>query len=266
MEWLVAYVAVGAAAGLLAGLLGVGGGVVVVPCLAFAFGSQGIADPVVMPLALGTSLAAIVFTALASVRAHHGHGAVRWPAVRALAPGLALGALGGAWAATRISSAALTAVFAGFLWVVATSLVSGSSPRPARELPGVGWLAAVGAVIGFASGVVGIGGGTLSVPLLLRHRVPIRQAIATAAAAGLPIAAAGAAGYAVFGLGIHGLPSQALGFVHLPALAGVAASSVVTAPLGARLAHRLPTDRLKIVFAGLLYVVGAKLAFSAWSP
>jgi uncharacterized membrane protein YfcA len=266
VEWLIVYVAVGASAGLLAGLLGVGGGVVVVPCLAFAFWAQGIADRVVMPLALGTSLAAIVFTASASVRAHHGRGAVRWPVVGALAPGLALGALGGAWGATRISSAALTAIFAGFLWVVATSLLSDSSPRPARELPGAGPLSAVGAMIGFVSGVVGIGGGTLSVPSLLRHRVPIHQAIGTAAAAGLPIAAAGAMGYAVSGLWLNGLPSQSVGFVHVPALAGVAAASVVTAPLGASLAHRLPTNRLKLVFAGLLYVAGAKLAFTAWAP
>ncbi|MFZ5877653.1 MAG: sulfite exporter TauE/SafE family protein [Nitrospirota bacterium] len=266
MEWLIVYVAVGAAAGLLAGLLGVGGGVVVVPCLAFAFWAQGMADRVVMPLALGTSLAAIVFTASASVRAHHGRGAVRWPLVRALAPGLAVGAWGGAWGATRLSSATLTAVFAGFLWVVATSLVRDPSPRPARELPGTGSLVAVGGVIGFVSGVVGIGGGTLSVPYLLRHRVPIHHAIGTAAAAGLPIAAAGAAGYVMAGYWADGLPSQSAGFVHLPALAGVAVSSMLTAPLGAGLAHRMPTDRLKIVFAGLLYVVGAKLAWSTWSP
>jgi uncharacterized membrane protein YfcA len=263
MEWLIAYVAVGAAAGMLAGLLGVGGGVVVVPCLAFAFSAQGMADRFVMPLALGTSLAAIVFTAAASVRVHHGRVAVRWPAVRALAPGLVLGAFGGAWGATRLSSATLTVVVAGFLWVVATSLVVEPSPQPVRELPGAAPLAVVGAMIGFVSGVVGIGGGTLSVPYLLRHRVPIHQAIGTAAAAGLPIAAAGAVGYAVSGFWLNGLPSQSLGFIHVPALAGVSAASVVTAPLGARLAHRLPTDRLKIVFAGLLYVVGAKLAFAA---
>jgi uncharacterized membrane protein YfcA len=219
-----------------------------------------------MPLALGTSLAAIVFTASASVRAHHVRDAVRWPAVRALTPGLVLGALGGAWTATRVSSTALTVAFAGFLWVVATSLVTDLPPRPARELPGAGPLAAVGAMIGFVSGVVGIGGGTLSVPYFLRHRVPIHQAIGTAAAAGLPIAAAGAMGYAVSGLWLNELPSQSLGFVHVPALAGVAASSVVTAPLGAKLAHRLPTGRLKIVFAGLLYVAGAKLAVAAWAP
>lgn len=265
MEWLVVYVVVGATAGVLAGLLGVGGGVVVVPCLVFAFRGQGLAEPYVMPLALGTSLAAIVFTASSSVCAHHGRGAVRWPVVRALAPGLALGALGGAWCAARISSAVLTVIFAGFLWVVATRLVSDPSPRFSRELPGKAGLAAVGGVIGFISGVVGIGGGTLSVPFLTRHRVPIHQAIGTAAAVGFPIAVAGAVGYIVTGLWLSGMPSQSLGFVHLPALAGVAAASVVTAPLGARLAHRMPTDRLKIVFAGLLYLVGAKLAFSAWS-
>ncbi len=265
MEWWVLYVAVGATAGLLAGLLGVGGGVVVVPCLAFAFRAQGLADRHVMPLALGTSLAAIVVTASASVRAHHRRGAVEWVIVHKLAPGLVLGALGGAWCAAWVSSTVLAVLFATFLWVVATRLVFDGPPRPTRELPGAGGLIGVGAAIGLVSGVLGIGGGTLSVPFLLRHRVTIPRAIGTAAAAGVPIAMAGAVGYAVTGLWLSGLPSQSLGFVHLPAFAGVAAASVVTAPLGAGIAHRMPTDRLKIVFAGLLYVVGAKLAFSAWS-
>jgi uncharacterized membrane protein YfcA len=259
------YVVVGAAAGLLAGLLGVGGGVVVVPCLAFAFRAQGLADRYVMPLALGTSLAAIVVTASASVRAHHRRGAVEWVIVRNLAPGLVLGALGGAWCASWVSSTVLVSLFAAFLWAVATRLVFDGPPRVTRELPGLGGLIVVGSAIGIVSGMMGVGGGTLSVPFLLRHRVTMPRAIGTAAAAGLPIALAGAAGYLVTGLGLSGLPSQNVGFVYFPALVGVAAASVVTAPLGARLAHRMPTDRLKTVFAGLLYVVGAKLAFSAWS-
>ncbi|MFZ5861633.1 MAG: sulfite exporter TauE/SafE family protein [Nitrospirota bacterium] len=264
MEWLVIYAAVGAGAGLLAGLLGVGGGVVVVPCLAVAFQAQGIGERFVMPMALGTSLAAVVLTAAASAAAHHGRGAVRWPVVRALAPGSAVGAFGGAWIASRASFAALTLVFAGFLWVVATRLLRDASPGPDRALPPARVLAAVGGLIGCVSGVVGIGGGTMSVPFLVRHRVPFPHAIGTAAAAGLPIALAGAVGYIVNGLGLVGAPSQSLGFVHLPALAGVAAASVAAAPLGAGLAHRMPTDRLKIVFAGLLYVVGAKLAWSVF--
>lgn len=265
MEWWVLYVVVGAAAGVLAGLLGVGGGVVVVPCLTFAFQAQGFADRYVMPLALGTSLAAIVVTASAGARAHDRHGAVEWVIVRKLAPGLVFGALGGAWCATWVSSTVLTILFAGFLWVVATRLVIDGAPLPARGLPGRTGLTVAGGAMGFVSGVVGIGGGTLSIPFLLRHRVPMPLAIGTAAAAGLPIALAGAAGYLVTGFGLSGLPSQSMGFVHLPALVGVAAASVVTAPLGAGLARRMSTDRLKTAFAGLLYLVGVKLAFSAWS-
>jgi uncharacterized membrane protein YfcA len=265
VEWWVLYIVVGIAAGLLAGLLGVGGGVVVVPCLVFAFHAQGLADRYVMPLALGTSLAAIVVTAAASVRAHHGRGAVEWMIVRRLAPGLAFGALGGAWCATWLSSNVMKGLFAGFLWLVATQLVFDGAPRPTRELPGAGGLFVVGGGIGMVSGMMGIGGGALSIPFLLRHRVPIHRTIGTAAAAGLPIAVAGATGYLVTGLAVADLPSRSLGFIHLPALAGVAIASMATAPMGAALAHRTPTHRLKAVFAGLLYVVGAKLAFSAWS-
>lgn len=237
---------------------------VVVPCLAFAFRAQGFADRYVMPLALGTSLAAIVVTASASVRAHHRRGAVEWLIVRKLAPGLVLGALGGAWCAAWLSSTALTVLFAAFLWVVATRLVLDGLPRSTRTLPGSGVLIVAGGTIGVVSGLMGIGGGTLSVPFFLRHRVPIPQAIGTAAAAGVPIAIAGAAGYLVTGLGLSELPSQSVGFIHLPAVVGVALASVVTAPMGATFAHRMPTDRLKALFAGLLYLVGAKLAWAAF--
>lgn len=259
-----AYLAIGAAAGVLAGLLGVGGGIVVVPGLVGVFAAQGVAAPHVLPLALGTSLATIVCTSLASLRAHHARAAVDWAIVQRLAPGLVVGALAGAWCAVRVSSPVLTLVFAGFLCVVATRLLIDAAPRPARELPGGGGLAVVGAAIGLVSGVVGIGGGTLSVPFLIRHRIPILRAIGTAAASGVPIASAGAIGYVVNGVGLVGLPSHSVGLVHLHALAGVAVASVVLAPLGARLAHRMPTARLKTVFAGFLYLVGAKLAWSVF--
>ena len=261
MEWWLVYVVVGAVAGLLAGLLGVGGGVVVVPSLAFAFAAQGVAPQYVMPLALGTSLAAIVFTALASVRAHSAHGAVDWRIVARLTPGLILGALGGASVATRLSSNVLTVVFAVFLWGVATHLVLDAMPAQARPLPGRLGLLGVGGVIGFVSGVVGIGGGSLSVPFLTWCRVKLHEGIGTAAAAGFPIALAGAVGYLANGLRLPDLPHLSAGFIYLPALVGVALPSVVTAPIGARLAHRLPTGRLRKLFAAFLYLVGGRLLY-----
>lgn len=264
MEWWLVYVAVGALAGLLAGLLGVGGGVVVVPALAFAFTSQGVAPRYVMPLALGTSLATIVFTSLASVRAHHRRGAVNWLIVERLGPGLVLGALGGASVATRLSSDVLMVIFAVFLWAVAAHLLVDAVPTATGALPGRLGLLAAGGAIGLLSGVVGIGGGSLSVPLLTRCRVKLHEAIGTAAAAGCPVAFAGAVGYLVNGLAFDGLPRASAGFLHLPAVIGVAVPSVIAAPLGARLAHRLPIRRLKTLFAAFLFLVGGRLVYSVF--
>jgi len=264
VEWWLAYIAIGAAAGLLAGLLGVGGGIVVVPALAVVFGAQNVAPRYVMPLALGTSLATIVFTSLSSLRAHHVRSAVDWSIVRRLTPGLVSGALIGASLATRLSSDVLIVVFAVFLWSVATHLLLGTPPPRGGVSPGwLGW-SVVGAAIGGVSGVVGIGGGTLSVPLLTWCRVRLHEAIGTAAAAGFPIALAGALGYLAYGSALDDLPRYSAGFVYLPAVLGVALASVVTAPLGARLAHRLPAGRLQKVFALFLYVVGAKLVSPLW--
>ncbi len=257
------YLAVGAVAGLLAGLLGVGGGVVVVPALAAAFTAQGVSHRHTMALALGTSLAAIVFTALASVRAHHVRGAVDWRVVRRLTPGLVFGAFAGSSLAARASSSVLALAFGVFLWCVATYLIVDGTPRGSGPLPGRIGLWSVGGVIGLVSGVLGIGGGTLTVPFLTWRRVPLPQAIGTAAAAGVPIAIAGALGYLLGGLALAASPPDSLGFVHVPAFIGLTLTSVSTAPLGARLSHRLATGLLKKLFALFLFVVGGKLALPA---
>lgn len=265
MEWWLAYIAIGAAAGLLAGLLGVGGGIVVVPGLAVVFEAQGVSARHLMPLALGTSLATIVFTSLASLRAHHARAAVDWSIVRRLTPGLVFGALVGASLAARLSSNVLTVVFAVFLWIAATRLLLDTPVPRGGASPGwLGWSVA-GGIIGGVSGVVGIGGGTLSVPLLTWCRVRLHEAIGTAAAAGFPLALAGAFGYFANGLAFGDLPRHSAGFVYLPAVLGVALASIVTAPLGAQLAHRLPTDRLQQFFALFLYVVGGKLVYPLWA-
>jgi uncharacterized membrane protein YfcA len=262
VEWWLAYLAVGAVAGLLAGLLGVGGGIIVVPALAVVFTTQGIPPQYIMALALGTSLAAIVFTALASVRAHHAHGAVDWRIVWRITPGLVVGAFAGASIAARASSSILAVAFGLFLCCVATYLIIDGIPQGSGPLPGRLGLWTVGGAIGLVSGVMGIGGGTLTVPFLTWRRIRFHHAIGTAAAAGLPIAVAGALGYLLSGLALGSSPPDSVGFVHVPAFIGVTVTSVSAAPLGARLAHRLPTGPLRKVFGLFLYLAGGKLVLS----
>lgn len=259
MTYLLSYSAVGAVAGVLAGLLGVGGGIVIVPILTFLFAAQHVPAPVILHLALGTSLASIAFTSVASLCAHHRQGAVRWGIFRGVTPGILVGTLLGSCLAAQLPGRLLSALFVAFLYWVALQMVLGARPRPARQLPGAPGLLGVGGVIGGVSSLVGIGGGSLSVPFLVWCNVSVHHAIGTSAAIGLPIALAGAIGYVANGASVAGLPPHSVGFVHLPALLGVAAASVLTAPLGARLAHGLPVAHLKRLFALLLAAMGTKM-------
>ena len=262
---LAVYLAVGAVAGLLAGLFGVGGGLVIVPMLVFVLGREGVAPEHLMHLALGTSMASIVFTSVASARAHHARGAVRWEIVRGVAPGIVAGTFAGTFLAARLATRPLKGFFVAFLCFVAWQMLTGRKPRPARELPGAAGMSGAGGVIGAVSSLVGIGGGTLSVPFMLWCNVPAHHAVGTSAAIGFPIAVAGTAGYLVNGWGVPGLPPRSLGFVLLPALAGIVVASVLTAPLGARLAHGLPVERLKRAFALLLVLLAARMAWGLFS-
>jgi uncharacterized membrane protein YfcA len=199
---------------------------------------------------------------LSSVRAHHRYGAVEWPLLRRIAPGIVLGTLLGAMLATRMSALVLKLFFVAFLFYAAIQMWLDFRPAPHRGLPGRTGTTLAGGVIGAVSSWVGIGGGTLSVPFMLWHNVPLHRAIATSAAIGFPIALAGAAGYAVGGWGQAGLPAGSLGFVYLPALAGIVLGSVLTAPLGARTAHRLPVRPLKRVFALLLFALALRMVWT----
>ncbi|HHM05080.1 MAG TPA: sulfite exporter TauE/SafE family protein [Gammaproteobacteria bacterium] len=251
------YFSLGAFAGLVAGLLGVGGGLIIVPVLTGVFVSQGLPETAIMHLAVGTSLATIVFTSLSSIRAHHRHGAVRWPVVAGLAPGIVGGAWGGAALAEALPGALLRGLFGLFEFYVAVQMLLNIKPRPSRGLPrGVGLMGA-GSLIGALSTLVGIGGGTLTVPFLLWCNVPAREAIATSAACGLPLALAGSLGFIVAGWNAPDLPAASLGYVYLPALAGVVVASVFFAPLGAHLTHKLPAPHIKRAFAGLLLMLSA---------
>lgn len=259
MFWL-SYLVLGACAGLLAGLLGVGGGIVIVPALTVLFTSQGLPAGYIAHLAIGTSLASILFTSVSSLRAHHGRGAVDWLIVRRIAFGIMGGTLAGSWVASRMTTAGLKAFFVVFLLYVAGQMLLDLRPRPTRQIPGKAGLFGVGGVIGGISSLVGIGGGSMSVPFMIWCNVPMRNAIGTSAAIGFPIALAGTVGYVLNGLAVPALPAGAVGFVYLPALAGVSLASYLTAPYGARLAHSLPIVGLKRIFALLLVVTGAKMA------
>lgn len=261
IEWL-AYGALGAFAGFLAGLLGVGGGLIIVPVLTFIFTAHHFPEAYVVHLALGTSLASIVFTSISSFRAHHAHGAVNWRIWRQITPGIITGTLAGSVLAAWLSTAFLKAFFVVFLFYVGTQMLLDIRPKASRVLPGWPGMFAAGNVIGAVSSLVGIGGGTLSVPFMTWCNVRLHEAIGTSSAIGFPIAVAGAVGYVANGLRVAGLPEGSVGFVYLPALGAIAVASVLTAPLGARLAHRLPVKKLKKIFALLLYTLGARMAWT----
>lgn len=260
MEFLPYYFAAGAVAGTLAGLFGIGGGMIIVPVLVLVFTQQGINAEVIMHLALGTSLTTIVATALSSVIAHHRRGAVEWPLVVKLIPGIALGAVLGGGLADLMSRDLLQQVFAiGALLIALRMLFIAGQPAGTANLPGPLGLLLAGNFIGAISALCGIGGGTLTVPYLTHYRVPMTQAVATAAACGLPIALFGSLSFMFFGWSNSLNPAYSSGFVYWPAAVGVAGASVCFAPLGARLAHSLPAATMKRLFALLLLAVGVAM-------
>lgn len=254
-----AYILLGAVAGYLGGLLGLGGGAVIVPVLYFLFRAQGLDPAVIMHLAVGTSLAAVVFTAVASTRAHGRRGSVSWPAFRGLVAGLVLGSFAGAAIADFLPGRALRIFFGGFELLVAAQLAWRVAPRPERALPGTYPLALVGTIIGILSTLLGIGGGVFSVLFLLWSSVPIRTAVGTSAACALPIAVAGSIGMIVAGWEHPGLPAFSAGYLYLPAAAGMALANSCTAPLGVATAHALPVASLQRVLALVLALVGVRM-------
>jgi len=258
---LVLYAAVGACAGMLAGLLGVGGGLIIVPMLSFLFASQHLPAGAILHLALGTSLASIIFTSLSSMRAHHLRGAVEWRMVGRITPGILAGSLFGAWVAAQLSTRLLKWFFVCFLFYVAFRMLRSAAPKAGTTVAH-GVVLAVGGVIGCVSSLVGIGGGTMSVPFMLRCNVSIHSAIGTSAAIGFPIAVAGAVGYLWNGLAATRTLPYSVGYIYVPALICISLVSMMTAPVGARLAHSLPVSRLKKIFAALLIVLGIKMLVS----
>jgi len=244
--------------------LGIGGGVVMVPLLVLVFSAHGLPSEHVLHLALGTAIAAIVFTSIASMRAHHAHGAVDWRIARAMSPGMLVGSFAAALLAGSIPTRPLAVLFTALVIYAATQILLDIKPATTRDLPGPAGMFAAGAAIGALSSLLAAGGAFLTIPFLAWCKVPLRRAIGTAAANGLPIALAGTAGYVLHGLRVPGLPAPSLGYVYLPALGLVVATSMLAAPLGARLAHRLPVKQLRVVFAVLLYVFALRMLIGVW--
>ena len=255
---------VGSLAGLLAGLLGVGGGIVIVPALiGFFEGGDLIPGDRSMHFALATSLATICFTSLSSMYAHQRRGAILWSEVLKLAPGVFLGTFLGAQIAEQLSSNTLTFVFALFLLSVSLQMGFGMQPTAERKPFGRFVTATVGTFIGLISALVGIGGGTLTVPFLVWCNTPVRVAVATSAAIGFFIALAGTLGYGIspYGLG----PDYSTGYVYWPAVLSIVPTSLLFAPWGARIAHTIPVTALKGLFCFLLALMGVKLALKSFS-
>lgn len=255
IQLVVELLVMGAIAGFLAGLLGIGGGMIMVPFMTMILTAKGFHEDVVVKMAVATSLATICFTSLSSVRAHHQRGAVLWPVVRLLSPGIVLGSLIGAQLAVAMPTQMLSLFFALFVAYSATQMLLDKKPKPSRTLPGKLAMLGMGHVIGLISSLVGAGGAFVSVPFMTWCNVKIHQAVATSAALGFPIALAGTLGYVWAGWSLPAMPEGAVGYLYLPGLLIIAMASMSTAPLGARTAHRMDIRPLKRAFAFVLYAL-----------
>ena len=266
MEPLFFYLILGLGAGVLAGLFGVGGGLVMVPVMVYLFQTAGMPNSIVVHMAIGTSLATIMLTSLASIYAHHRHSAVLWPVFLRLTPGIVVGAMMGAAIADVLSNQGLRRVFGIFELLIAAHMVFTPTAPPKllpdaktwRSVPGPLGMGLAGTIIGSVSAIIGIGGGTLTVPFLTWCNIPLRKAVATSAACGLPIAITGTAGFIIAGWHATTI-SYASGYVYWPAFASIGITSMLFAPVGARLAHTLPVPILRRLFALLLLGLGVRM-------
>ena len=262
MELFFSYIGLGVIAGFVAGLLGVGGGLIIVPILILIFQSNNFTQEIIVHMAIGTSLATIIFTSISSVRAHHfRHKAVRWDIVKQLTPGIIIGALLGAVVADFILAKNLQQFFGFFELFVATQMAFNVKASAARTLPKYIGMLTTGSGIGFISSIVGIGGGTLTVPFLTWCNVKMQHAVATSSACGLPLAIAGCVGFIITGWNEVALPESSLGYIYWPAFLSIVISSIFFAPVGAWLAHRLSAKKLKRFFSIALFSLGIKMLF-----
>jgi len=254
----------GLAAGFLAGMLGVGGGMIMVPFITAILSNRAVPTDLAIKMAIATSMSTIVFTSISSVRAHQRRQAVNWRVVKSIAPGIVIGAAVASFGVfSALRGTTLAVLFAAFVCVSATQMLLDKKPPPKRQLPGPLGLIGAGGVIGFFSGLVGAGGGFITVPFLTWCNIGIHTAVATSAGLGFPIAIANTVGYAVGGLNVAKLPPYSIGYIWIPALAVIACCSVLTAPIGATIAHQLPVKRLKQIFACILYLLASYMLYRA---
>lgn len=263
---IVELVLLGLCTGFLAGLLGIGGGMIMVPFISAILAHRGVAPGLAVKMAIATSMATIIFTSISSVRAHHKRGAVRWDIVRGLAPGIVIGAaLASLGVFALLKGGWLALLFAVFVGFSATQMLLDKKPEATRTMPGTAGQVGAGSAIGFLAGLVGAGGGFVSVPFMTWCNVSIHNAVATSAALGFPIALANVVGYVIAGRNVPDLPPGSFGYVFLPALGVIAVVSVIMAPVGVKAAHSLPVKSLKRAFAGILYLLAAYMLFKGLS-
>ena len=264
MIWLLTYALTGALVGFIAGLLGIGGGMTLVPILAALFSAQHFAPDHIVHLALASAMASVVFTSTASVREHYKLGAVDFSIFKRMVPGMVLGTLLSSVAAGWIAQRHLALAFSLIVFGGATQMLFGKTPAPGRTLPGALPLFSFTVVVGAISGLVSAGGAFLTVPFMVMYGVPMRTAIGTGATLGIPVAVIGTIGYVISGWNTPDLPAWSLGFVNMIAFTGIVVTSVMLAPYGARVAQRLPVVTLKRIFACCLYLLSAKMLSSYW--
>jgi len=262
IEWILSFLLLGSFVGFMAGLLGIGGGGIMVPVLTTIFLLQGLPVETVVHLALGTSMASIIVTSISSLRAHNSKGAVIWTVVKGMTFGIIIGAFMATFLASNINSVYLALFFSMFMAYVSIQMFLNKKPKSSREIVGVSGLLVAGSGIGAVSALVSIGGGSLTVPYLTWQNIDIKKAIGTSAAIGLPISIAGTIGYVINGWSISSSENYTFGFVYLPAVLLISTTSFITAPFGVKLAHKLPVDSLKKVFAILLIILSIKMLFS----
>lgn len=262
MDWWPAYLALGALVGFLSGLLGIGGGSAMVPVLAFIYAAKGFPATLLIHLALGTAMSTMVFTAIASVRGHQRHQAVNWRIVGLMAPGILAGTFGGALLAGALDLRVLTVIFTALIYYLAAQMLLSRRLQADREMPGPAGVTLAAAGIGAVSSLTATGGAALVVAFLARRGIGIHDAIGTAAAIGWPLAVAGTIGYVIAGWNEPALPDHTLGFVYLPAMLWIVGASVVAAPLGARVAHRVSGPALRKAFAVVLLTLATKMLWT----